>query len=96
MRASELDALAGQPVSTTFEPRLALDGGPDGLAVIGRLLDQLAWGLAVDGLALVEIGGDQGETARALLAERLSGWDGEVIPDLAGLPRVMRIRRTSA
>jgi release factor glutamine methyltransferase len=96
VRASELDALAGQPVSTTFEPRLALDGGPDGLAVIGRLLDQLAWGLAVDGLALVEIGGDQGETARALLAERLSGWDGEVIPDLAGLPRVMRLRRTSA
>ena len=87
---------AGQPVSTTFEPRLALDGGDDGLAVIGRLLDQLAWGLAVDGIALLEIGGDQGPAASALVAERLPGWQCEVVPDLAGLPRVLRLRRETA
>jgi len=28
VRAEELDASAGEPVSTSFEPRLALDGGP--------------------------------------------------------------------
>jgi release factor glutamine methyltransferase len=93
VRAEELDASAGEPVSTTFEPRLALDGGPDGLAVVGRLLDQLEWALAADGTALLEIGGDQGETAPALVTERLPGWDRDVIPDLAGLPRVMRVRR---
>jgi release factor glutamine methyltransferase len=93
VRAEELDASAGEPVSTTFEPRLALDGGPDGLAVVGRLLDQLDWALAADGTALLEIGGDQGERAPALVTERLPGWDRDVIPDLAGLPRVLRVRR---
>ena len=96
VRAGELDATAGRPVSTTFEPRLALDGGADGLAVIGRLADQLGWGLAVDGLALLEIGGDQGVAAPALVAERLPGWTCDVIPDLAGLPRVLRLRRPVA
>jgi release factor glutamine methyltransferase len=96
VRAGELDAMAGRPVSTTFEPRLALDGGDDGLAVIGRLLEQLPWGLAADGLALLEIGGDQGVMAPAMVEERLPGWSCEVIPDLAGLPRVLRLRREAA
>jgi release factor glutamine methyltransferase len=93
VRSSELDALAGRPVSTTFEPRLALDGGPDGFAVIGRLLEELAWGLAPDGVALLEIGADQGASILALGAERLPGWSYEVVADLAGLPRVAVIRR---
>jgi release factor glutamine methyltransferase len=95
VRTGELDANAGKPISTTFEPRLALDGGPDGLVAIGRLLDQLAWGLARDGVALLEIGGDQGGAAVALVAERLPGWKSELIPDLAGLPRVLRLVRAS-
>lgn len=96
VRAGELDAMAGRPVSTTFEPRLALDGGDDGLAVIGRLLEQLPWGLAADGLALLEIGGDQGVMAPEMVEERLPSWSCEVIPDLAGLPRVLRLRREAA
>ncbi|MFL5684899.1 MAG: peptide chain release factor N(5)-glutamine methyltransferase [Chloroflexota bacterium] len=96
VRSGELDASAGKPVSTTFEPRLALDGGPAGLTVIARLLDQLEWALAVDGLALLEIGGDQGEAARALVAERLPGWVCDVLSDLSGLPRVLRVRRVAA
>ena len=40
------------PAPTTFEPALALDGGPDGLAVIERLLDRLPAALAADGAAL--------------------------------------------
>jgi release factor glutamine methyltransferase len=96
VRTAELDASAGKPVSTTFEPRLALDGGADGLAVISRLLDQLEWGLASDGMALLEIGGDQGQAAPALVVARLPGWSCDVIPDLAGLPRVLRLRRGAA
>jgi release factor glutamine methyltransferase len=93
VRADELDALVGQPVSTTFEPRLALDGGPDGLAVVGRLLDQLPWGLAADGIALLEIGSDQAASIGASVDARLPGWTCEIMPDLAGLPRVAAIRR---
>jgi release factor glutamine methyltransferase len=96
VRTSELDALAGRPVSTTFEPRLALDGGPDGLAVIGRLLDQLPWGLAEGGVALLEIGADQGPAIAALTDQRLRGWSCEIVPDLAGLPRVVVLRRGAA
>ena len=96
VRTAELDANAGKPISTTFEPRLALDGGPDGLEVIRRLVDQLGWGLAADGIALLEIGGDQGDAARALVAERLPGWHAVIIPDLAGLPRVVRLAREPA
>jgi len=96
VRTAELESLIERRLSAAYEPRLALDGGPDGLAVIGRLLDQLAWGLAEDGVALLEIGGDQGESALELVGERLPGWVGETIPDLAGLPRVLRLRRGAA
>lgn len=96
VRSSELDALAGRPVSTSFEPRLALDGGPDGFAVIGRLLDQLPSALARDGVALLEIGADQGASILDLAADRLPGWSCDVVADLAGLPRVAVVRRGAA
>ena len=89
------DAMASLPVATTFEPALALDGGPDGLAVIGRLLDRLARSLAVDGVALLEIGADQGERIVALVADRLPGWSCVVERDLAGQPRIARVARVA-
>jgi release factor glutamine methyltransferase len=87
------DALPSLPVAASFEPATALDGGPDGLAVIGRLLDQLPDGLAPGGVALLEIGGDQEAGVRALAADRLPGWSCEVERDLGGLPRVAVLRR---
>ncbi len=87
------DAMAGLPTATTFEPALALDGGVDGLEVIGRLVDLLPAALAEDGAALLEIGADQGEAIVALVASRSPGWTCRVELDLAGLPRVARIAR---
>lgn len=89
------DAMAGLPVDVRFEPAVALDGGPDGLAVIGRLLDGLATGLAATGVAFVEIGADQGEAIGSLVAERLPGWACRVQADLAGLPRTAVVRRAA-
>ena len=85
------DAMAGLPVATSYEPALALDGGPDGLAVIARLLDHLPRALAVGGVALLEIGADQGTAIMELTAARLDGWTCTVEPDLGGLPRVARV-----
>jgi release factor glutamine methyltransferase len=82
-------AMAGLPRATSFEPPAALDGGPDGLDVIGRLLDQLPRRLAAGGVAMLEIGGDQEADARALVGERLPGWSAAVERDLGGLPRVL-------
>ncbi len=89
-------AMASLPTPTTFEPAGALDGGPDGLALIGRLLDALPAGLASDGAAFLEIGADQGEAILALAEERLPGWGCEVATDLAGLPRTAVLRRDVA
>jgi release factor glutamine methyltransferase len=93
VRSDVVDDLARQRLSPAFEPRRALDGGPDGLAVIGRLLERLPEALATDGVALLEIGADQGEAIVALAADRLPGWSCTVTADLAGLPRIARLAR---
>ncbi len=86
--SAEVDRL---PVAASFEPRLALDGGPDGLDPIRTLLDRLPRILRPDGVALLEIGSDHGDAVCAAVAERVADWTCEVLPDLAGLPRVARI-----
>jgi release factor glutamine methyltransferase len=87
------DVVPTLPRATSFEPRLALDGGADGLSVIGRLLDRLDGDLARDGVALLEIGGDQGDEVLAEVGRRLEGWSCRVELDLARLPRVARVER---
>jgi release factor glutamine methyltransferase len=83
----------GLPIAASFEPRVALDGGTDGLAVVGRLLERLPDALAPGGLAFLEIGSDQEEAVLALAARMLAGWPATVEPDLTGEPRVARIAR---
>lgn len=84
------------PIAASFEPRAALDGGADGLAVIGRLLDQLPGRLAEAGRALLEIGADQADGVRALHVAALPAWRVTVHPDLAGLPRIVEVSPPSA
>lgn len=52
-----------------FEPRTALDGGPDGLAVIRRLLPQTFTTLAPEGIVFLEIGDGQAGAVQFLMAE---------------------------
>lgn len=87
------DAMPGLPIATSFEPVHALDGGPDGLLIIERLLEQLPEALAAGGIALLEIGADQGELIVERCARLLPGWGCSVQLDLAGLPRVAAISR---
>ena len=51
------------------EPRLSLDGGPDGLDVFRRLAGRATHWLAAGGRLYAEIGEDQAEAAAALLTE---------------------------
>ena len=88
------DAIAGLPIAASFEPRLALDGGPDGLDPIRALLERLPDALTADGVALLEIGSDQGSSGPEAVAAVLPGWRTNVEPDLAGLPRVLRVERS--
>lgn len=50
-----------------FEPRQALDGGPDGLAVIRRLLAAAPAALRPGGWLVLEIGEDQAATVAGLM-----------------------------
>lgn len=87
------EAMANLPRPTRYEPAIALDGGPDGLAIIGRLLDRLEEALDDGGVAFLEIGADQGHAIVDLAGDRVPGWRCTVEPDLAGLPRVARLER---
>ncbi len=86
--------LASLPPVTSFEPALALDGGPDGLALVRRLLDVLPDRLATRGVALVEIGADQGAAVARAVEAILPGWACSVTRDLGGWPRVARVERS--
>lgn len=78
------------------EPKLALDGGPDGLRVIAPLIAEAAEALRPGGLLFLEIGYDQDEAVRALLAPE-HGWSlRPTIADHAGHPRVIRATRATA
>ncbi len=83
----EIDAL--EPEVSRWEPRVALDGGEDGFALIRRLLDECQHRLRPRLLAL-EVGFAMAPTAAALARER--GATVEVHRDLAGIERVVCCR----
>ena len=71
-----------------WEPRGALDGGDDGMALLRRLMGQAAGKLAADGVMLLEIDQGQGEPLRQLAARLFPGASTSVEEDLAGLERL--------
>ncbi len=81
--------LAGlQPEVRDFEPRLALDGGPDGLDAYRVLAVEAPRHLEPGGWLLLEIGAGQDKDVAGLLAD--AGFDAIVtVPDSAGILRVV-------
>ncbi len=82
--------------SLAFEPRHALDGGPDGLDAIRRLVDQLPDRLAPGGTALLEIGAGQAGAVRRLAGAVPGAFSTTLVGDLAGIERVVVISRAAA
>jgi release factor glutamine methyltransferase len=84
--APELESL---PVDVRdFEPRLALDGGPDGLDLVRSIVMKAPEHLTTGGLLALEIGADQGPATEALLRDR--GFvDVQIARDLGGRDRVV-------
>jgi len=75
-----------------YEPREALDGGPDGLRVIERLLRRAPPLLRSGAALLLEIGYDQGPPVVALASEVFPQAAIEVKKDLASLDRLVVIQ----
>jgi release factor glutamine methyltransferase len=86
--------LAGLPPEVRAEPRLALDGGPDGLDVIRRLVAAAPAFLAAGGALAVEHGFDQGEPVRALFT-RAGLVEVATARDLAGQERITAGRKVA-
>ena len=80
------------PEIREHEPRGGLDGGPDGLRLIERLLEQAPRHLKPGGALFVEIGDDQGQAAAQLARRSFPEAHIEVKPDLAGFDRVLVVR----
>lgn len=82
------------PDVRAYEPRLALDGGPNGLAIYRRLLAMAPAALRPYGALLLEIGAWQGRAVAALAQAALPDAEVRVHPDLAGRDRVVVARRS--
>jgi release factor glutamine methyltransferase len=83
------DVIGGlEPEVRDYEPRLALDGGPDGLAAYRRLAPEILRVLKPGGAFAVEIGYDQKEAVEVLF--RQAGANGvRTLKDLATQDRVV-------
>ncbi len=78
-----------QPEVALHEPSAALGGGPDGLSIIRRLMEQGSELLAPNGALMIEFNPPQ---SSVLLSEAHSLWPNaecRVVKDLAGLDRVL-------
>jgi release factor glutamine methyltransferase len=73
-----------------YEPRVALFAGETGLEIYARLMGEALRVLRPGGALVVELGFKRCEPVRSMLA---SPWrDIQILPDLAGIPRVMVAR----
>jgi release factor glutamine methyltransferase len=85
------DIAALAPEVTRYEPRLALDGGADGLAAYRELAPVTRRLLAADGIALFEVGAGQHNAVARLLGD--SGLALQSIKcDLSGVARCVVVR----
>lgn len=81
-----------QPEIREFEPRVALTAGPDGLAIVRRLLPQAEKLLTPGGLLMLEVGMGMDRKVKELLGETGLEWV-NTVPDLQGFPRVVVARK---
>jgi len=74
------------------EPTLALDGGPNGLDHILRLIERAAQYISPGGLLLIEIEAQQGETALESAQENFPDSEITICSDFSGHDRVLKIQ----
>lgn len=91
LRRGELDRLQRE---VQHEPRRALDGGPDGLDAIMRIIVESQRFLNPNGRLYLEIDTDQGERVRDLLIAVGKFSEMDILPDSTGRVRFARAVRS--
>lgn len=91
VRSAEIDTL--QPEVSQHEPRLALDGGPDGLRGYREILAAAPGHLAPGGSLVLEIGSDQRAAVQRLAAASGGYSDFACRSDYAGHDRVVTLQK---
>ncbi|MFH1112453.1 MAG: peptide chain release factor N(5)-glutamine methyltransferase [Pseudomonadota bacterium] len=79
-----------EPEVRDFEPLLALEGGPDGLDVVRRLVLGSKNQLAKDGAIILEIGEGQEDAVGEIMRDMAGVTRVETFRDLAGRTRVVK------
>ncbi len=87
VRESELSQIS----TLSFEPSLALNGGPDGLEKIRRLCVQISDKLSPGGYLLLEMGQGQRKAVASFLHSLFPSAEPEVLADLSGIDRVVSL-----
>lgn len=91
--SGEIAALA--PEVRNFDPRLALDGGSDGLAAYRAIAADAGRLLAPGGLLVVELGAGQEDAVSQLLAQAGLAVQAPARKDLGGVARALSARPTA-
>jgi release factor glutamine methyltransferase len=89
---SQAELESAPPEVAHWEPRAALNGGHDGLAIIRHLLTMAADRLHAGGALLMEIGAAQGAETLRLARRHFPQAAVEIVPDYAGHDRLLVVR----
>jgi release factor glutamine methyltransferase len=75
------------------EPRIALDGGEDGLDFHRRIISEAPAYLQAGGWLLLEMGQGQGARISALIREKADFLRPQILSDLSGIERVVKVQK---
>lgn len=82
-----------QPEVKDFEPKMALDGGKDGLDLVRKIIDDAPDHLNSKAWILMEIGDDQGEIVLEYAKRSKKYTNLEIIVDLEGKNRIFKAQK---
>lgn len=89
------DSCEALPLEVQCEPRIALDGGPNGLAFYKKIIPESAVWLNPGGYLVLEIGFGQAAAVEKLIDDTRLYRDKKIIKDYNGINRVIIARRKS-
>jgi release factor glutamine methyltransferase len=83
---------SSETIGLKYEPKQALYAGPDGLDLYRKFFQQLAERKQLPQYVIIEIGDQQAHSLKKIIKQKLPWAKVQVIKDLCGLNRVLKIK----